>query len=223
MDQWKKRLLAAGTAGLIVMAGAGAALAQSPVVTAGTSQTAAESYGPETGAQENAELENSIRIWGPVLEVLEDGIVIDNQSGISSPGEMVLHISEEESRVLDAADGLPVSLSELQVGEVVYANIGMAMTMSLPPQTNAKVVICRIPEDFKAPEYIQVQSMQWNEDTSWTLTGTNGTEYHVPADCPVSPYLTRNIVTLQDVTEARTLLVWSDEQNTAQKLLLFAE
>lgn len=223
MNQWKKRLLAVGTAGLMVMAGAGAALAQSPVVTAGASQTAAESYGPGSDAQEHTEMDAGIRVWGPVLEVLEDGLVIDNQSGVSSPGEMVLHISQEESRVLDAVNGLPVSLSELQAGEVVYANIGMAMTLSLPPQTSAKMVICQIPEDFKAPEYIQVQSMQWNEDTSWTLTAVNGTEYHVPADCPVSPYLTRNIVTLQDVTEFRTLLIWSDDQNTAQKLLLFAE
>lgn len=223
MNQWNKRLLVAGAAGLITIAGAGAALAQSPVLTAGISQAAEESYGPGTEGQAPAEMEASIRVWGPVLEVLEDGIVIDNQSGISSPGEMVLHISQEESRVLDAVDGLPVAVSEIQVGEVVYANIGMAMTMSLPPQTNAKMVICQIPADFKAPEYIQVQSMQWNEDTSWTLTATNGTEYHVPADCPVNPYLTRNIVTLQDVTEARTLLVWSDAENVAQKLLLFAE
>lgn len=223
MNKWNKRLLAAGAAGLITIAGAGAALAQSPVLTAGASQTVAEGYGPGVEGQESAAMEASIRIWGPVLEVLEDGIVIDNQSGNSSPGEMVLHISQDESLVLDAVNGLPVSLSEIQVGEVVYANIGMAMTLSLPPQTSAKVVICQIPADFKAPEYIQVQSMQWNEDTSWTLTATNGTEYHVPADCPVNPYLTRNIVTLQDVIESRTLLIWSDAQNAAQNLLLFAE
>ncbi len=221
MKKWNKQLLAAGVAGLLTIAGAGAALAQSPVITAGISQSADEGYGP--GAEPEEVMAETVRVWGPVVEVRENAIVIDNQSGVSFQGEMVLHISADRSRVLDAVSGLPAELSDIQVGEVIYANIGMAMTMSLPPQTTAEAVICKVPADFKAPEYIQVKSMQWNADESWTLTSVSGTEYHVPADCPVNPYLTRNIVTLQDVTESRTLLVWSDDDNIARNLMLFAD
>ena len=221
MKKWNKQLLAAGVAGLLTVAGAGAALAQSPVIPAGISQSADAGYGP--GAEPEEVMAETVRVWGPVVEVRENAIVIDNQSGVSFQGEMVLHISADSSRVLDAVSGMPAALSDIQVGEVIYADIGMAMTMSLPPQTTAEAVICKVPADFKAPEYIQVKSMQWNADESWTLTSVSGTEYHVPADCPVNPYLTRNIVTLQDVTESRTLLVWSDDDNIARSLMLFAD
>lgn len=221
MKKWNKQLLAAGVAGLLTVAGAGATLAQSPVITAGISQSADAGYGP--GAEPEEVMAETVRVWGPVVEVRENAIVIDNQSGVSFQGEMVLHISADSSRVLDAVSGMPAALSDIQVGEVIYADIGMAMTMSLPPQTTAEAVICKVPADFKAPEYIQVKSMQWNADESWTLTSVSGTEYHVPADCPVNPYLTRNIVTLQDVTESRTLLVWSDDDNIARSLMLFAD
>lgn len=221
MKKWNKQLLAAGVAGLLTVAGAGAALAQSPVITAGISQSADAGYGP--GAEPEEVMAETVRVWGPVVEVRENAIVIDNQSGVSFQGEMVLHISADSSRVLDAVSGMPAALSDIQVGEVIYADIGMAMTMSLPPQTTAEAVICKVPADFKAPEYIQVKSMQWDADESWTLMSVSGTEYHVPADCPVNPYLTRNIVTLQDVTESRTLLVWSDDDNIARSLMLFAD
>ena len=165
----------------------------------------------------------TIRVWGPVLSVEDGSICIDNQSGVSSAGEMILHIAEGETLVLGAENGFPVALSDIQVGEVIYANIGQAMTMSLPPQTTAEVVICNVPADFRAPEYVQVQSMQWKEDGRGILTATNGSVYQIPEDCPIIPYLTRNLVMLQDVTESRSLLVWSDAENVAQNLVLFAE
>ena len=37
------------------------------------------------------------------------------------------------------------------------------------------------------------------------------------------PYLTRQIVSLEDVEQGSNLLVWSDDQNQAQKLVLFAK
>ena len=164
-----------------------------------------------------------IRIWGTVTSVEENRIVLNNQSGASFEGEMVLHISDETTKVLGAVDGLPLSLSDIHVGDSVYAYIGPAMTLSLPPQTAAEMIIAGIPADFKVPEYITVDSMTWNEDTSWTLVSSEGTTYQIPGECPVIPYLTRQMVYLPDVTEGRELLIWSNAENVGQKLVLFNE
>ncbi len=182
----------------------------------------------ESDVEENADLEadaavsETICVWGPVVSVEEGSIMIDNQSGISSDGDMVLQIAED-TRILEAENGFPVELTDIKEGEVIYANIGPAMTMSLPPQTTAEAIICQVPEDFKAPAYVQVVEMELGKDESYVLTASNGETYQVAADCQIIPFLTRNIVTLQDVTEASTVLVWSDAENNAERLVLFAE
>ena len=193
---------------------------QSPTILAGGGQKE-DAGGPSTGRQDAAM--DMIRIWGPVLGV-EDGIIrIDNQSGTSYAGEIVLNISDEYSRVLDAPNGYPVSSDTIQAGDFIYAYIGPAMTMSIPPMTTAEMVICQVPEDFRAPDYVRVKSMQENTDGSRILTATDGAVYHVPSDCQILPYLTRNIVQLSDVAESSTCLIWTDDAGSAQKIVLFAQ
>ena len=80
----------------------------------------------------------------------------------------------------------------------------------------------QIPADMKAPEYITVKSMTADADGNWKLVSTAGTEYAVAADCRIMPYLTRQIVSLEDVAQGSNLLVWSNAENQAQKLVLFA-
>lgn len=217
----KKVITAVCCAGVMAAAGVMSAMAQAPTVTVGQSAVEiGQSAGPAAGDQE-VNVEDKIQIWGPVLSVDEDSIRIDNQSGVSFEGEMVLHISDETTKVLDAVGGLPISLEDIKEGEVIYAYIGQAMTMSLPPQTTAEMIIGNIPADYKVPEFVTVQSMTWNEDTSWTLVAANGTTYHIPGDTPIVPYLTRQMVTLESVTEGREVLIWSDAENNGQKLVLF--
>lgn len=217
----KKVITAVCCAGVLATAGVMSSMAQSPTVTVGQSMTEiGQTAGPDTGNQE-VSVEDKIQIWGPVLSVDENTIHIDNRSGASFEGEIVLHISDETSKLIDAVNGFPVSMGEIEVGEVIYAYIGQAMTMSLPPQTAAEMIIANIPADFKVPEFVTVQSMTWNEDTSWTLVTTSGVTYHIPGDTPITPYMTRQMVTLEDVTEGRELLVWSDAENNGRQLVLF--
>lgn len=210
--------------GLLVAACAGMAQAQSPTIQAGASRQETAVTGPAVG-QEQTEVSahELLCIWGTVTNVTDGQITINNQSGVSYAGEIILNIDPEESKVLGAENGFPVQLSDITVGETIYAYIGQAMTMSLPPMTNASTVICKIPADYKVPEYVTVQSVTAKEDGSIELTGTSGITYQAAADCEIIPYLTRNIVRLQDVTESSNLLVWSNDENQAQKLVLFAE
>lgn len=194
-----------------------------PAEAAAPAETAAQMDGTQAdGAPDGVRLD-TICVWGPVVSVDEGSITIDNQSGNSFEGEMVLTISDELSLVLDAENGFPVQVSDVQKGEVVYAYIGPAMTMSLPPVTNAAMVICQIPADLRVPEYVTVSSMEKESDGSFTLTALNGSVYHIPADCQIIPYLTRNMVRLEDVTESRTCLIWSDDAGNGEKIVLFQE
>ncbi len=160
-------------------------------------------------------------IWGPVLSINEKTIMIDNQSGVSYSGEIVLNIDPEATRVLDAVNGFPVQLSDLKEGEIIYAYIGPAMTMSIPPMTTATTVICQIPQDFAVPSFLTVKSMEQQADESYVLTGTDGTVIQVPADCNILPYLTRNLVRLTDVEKGSQCLVWSGSDGHAEKIVLF--
>lgn len=167
----------------------------------------------------------SILVRGQVLrtDAESNQIVIDNQSDQSVKGEIVLNISQEDTKVLDAVDGLPVSLEDISEGEVIYAYIGPVMTLSLPPITTSSMIICKIPADFRVPEYVKVNEMKKQEDGSYRLTGTNETEYSVPANCVILPYLTRNMVSLEHVTKGNNCLVWLGEETQVSKLVLFAE
>ena len=185
-----------------------------------TAETATEVEETETGLAIE-----SILVWGQVLRTDAEfnRIVIDNQSNNSVKGEIVLNIAEENTRVLDAVDGLPVSLTDISEGEIIYAYLGPAMTLSLPPITTPSMVICKIPADFRVPEYVKVSEMEKQEDGSYLLTGTNKTEYSVPADCVILPFLTRNMVRLEHVAEGNYCLVWMGNEAQVSKIVLFAD
>ena len=84
----------------------------------------------ETG---DAAVQNSNRIYGVITDVSasEQTITVDNQSDVSSTGEMILTIDPSNTEIIDAQTGLPVELSEVQSGSF-EAYLGDAMTMSLP-------------------------------------------------------------------------------------------
>ena len=197
-------------------------------------QQPADSQGQETqaSAEDTEQLpgdigqagENtSVRIWGPILRVEDGNVVIDNRSEVSFRGEMVVTVDPEHTRILDGENGYPVEVSELNEGEAVFVYIGSAATMSEPPMVNASLILCKIPSDLRVPDYVHVTAMEEQSDGSYLLSGDNGIQYLVPADCEILPFLTRNVVTLQDVQAGGSCLIWSDERRTAQKIVLFAE
>ncbi|MCI8658841.1 MAG: hypothetical protein HFG54_01135 [Lachnospiraceae bacterium] len=217
-----KIVLAGCCVGVLALGYSGLAQAQSPTILAGTSRQEQEAGGPSGTLPEEGSIADTIRIWGTVLGV-EDGMLrIDNQSGTSFAGEIILNIDPDYSRVVDGENGYPVDLSSIQAGQFIYAYIGPAMTMSLPPMTTAEMVICQIPEDFRAPDYVQVESME-KADDGWNLTAKDGTSYYVPSECPILPYLTRNMVRLEDVTKDSSCLVWMGDEGNVQKIVLFPE
>lgn len=186
--------------------------------------TAAESAADNVEDMNGQDALQSLRIYGPVTKQEDGRLSIDNQSDMSISGEIILNVSEEYTYILDAVTGLPLKEEDIKDGDTIYVYIGPAMTMSLPPMTNADVIFANIPADAKVPDYIEVQSLVTDAPTSKSvLTAADGTEYTVESDCNIFPYLTRNIVTLDDLTQGRKCVVWSDEDNAALQIMVFAE
>lgn len=165
---------------------------------------------------------NDYRIHGPVTKSEHGQLIIDNQESTGYTGEIILNISSETTKILDAVTGSPVTVDDIRDGETIYAYIRPVMTMSIPPMTNASLILCNIPADFRVPAYQQSDVLTVNEDgVSGSVKTTDGTTYTIPADCEIFPYLTRNIVRIQDLTEGRTFLVWADDQNRASRIMVF--
>ncbi len=200
---------------------------------ADTSTTEAET----APAGEETDVTAPVKIWGTIVSVEGDEntadepdvpaagamITVDNQSDVSSPGEMIIHIDPAHSVVVDAVNGLPVELSDLEEGESFVAYLGPAMTMSLPPQVTAYAVIVKIPEDFKAPTFVFSAGAIVDTDNGKLLDAYGEQDYMLADDVEVLPYLTRNIVTLEDIHDGSRCLIWTDEYDMVTKIVLFAD
>lgn len=163
------------------------------------------------------------RIWGTISH-FGDRVSITNVQGDITDTELILNISDQ-TRIVDAVDGFPVAAADLQDGQVVYAYVSQAMALSYPGQTHAEMIICGIPADFAAPSYETVKTLTALSDngqnTDWQLTTMRGSTYQINSETVVLPFLTRNLVTAQDLTEGRTFLVWSDANGNASKIVMF--
>ena len=55
------------------------------------------------------------------------------------------------------------------------------------------------------------------------LIAADGTEFTLAEDCNIFPYLTRNIVTLDDLHRERNVWVWSDKDETQLPRLCYLQ
>ena len=174
-----------------------------------------------------------VRVWGAVTR-LENGTVLLKNSNENDPyHEVVLHLAET-TPVVDAVTGLPLD-RELRDGETVYAWVGPAMTLSLPPQAAAEVVVANIPEDFGAPQYYQVARINQMESVERdgplaavevAVTSGLGLDIGEPGlritgQAELLPWKTRQIVQLEDLQPGSQFLAWTDSDGQVIRVLLF--
>lgn len=172
-------------------------------------------------ADEGPGLSSVIPIHGTVNQKSDGRLSITRQDGDMAGQEVIVQISDK-TKLLDAVNGYPQTLESLKSGETVYAYVSPAMTMSLPPITNAELVLSGIPADFKVPEYVTIKSVTANGANAGTIKTRDGKTYTVPEGCQLLPYLTRNIVTLKDLSKGQTCLIWTQaDGSTATKLVAF--
>lgn len=186
--------------------------------------TASEST-EETEAKEEEgllDLTAPTRIWGDIVTVDGGQIVVDNQSDEGYVGEIIFNIPSEGACVLDAESGFPVALDQLEAGRF-EAYLGPVMTMSIPPQTNPYVVLVNIGKDTQVPRYAVSVGTIMERDGIRILEASDGEEYRLSEDVEVEPYLTKNIVTLDDIKEGTRCMVWTDADEWAYRVMIFSE
>ena len=166
------------------------------------------------------------RVWGKVSPWDGDGVFLKNDDKDDHMNEVVVHVGE--APVVDAATGLPLDLESVKEGDTLYAWIGPAATMSLPPQVFAKVVVGNVPADAKAPEYYELSSGGWKDPAgsdeivfSYRDAEGNSQDLPVPLDAEVTPWLTRQIIRLDDIRPGEHILVWRNEKDVVTKVLVF--
>ena len=64
----------------------------------------------ESMEESQPEVPQSVRIYGPVTKMEDGRLSIDNQSGMSTSGEIILNVADDMTYILDAMTGFPVAL-----------------------------------------------------------------------------------------------------------------
>ncbi|MDO4329734.1 MAG: hypothetical protein Q4C66_10410 [Lachnospiraceae bacterium] len=165
-----------------------------------------------------------VKLQGTLNEVMDGSFSMNRQFENGYQEEVIVHVDPEQTLILDGVNGFPADLSSVQPGSSIYAYVGPAMTMSIPPQMSAVMVLVDIPQDAAAPEYVTAAgALEEDGQGGYRLTTADGNRIPVPADCQIIPYLTRQMVRLSDITEGRRCLVWLGADGIAQKIVLFNE
>ncbi len=142
--------------------------------------------------------------YGTITEVADDYVMVKTMDN-----EEIQFNTSEFTQVIDANTVMPLDLKsrETDLVMITYAN---AMTMSLPPQAYAFAIVGNIKSEMGNPMFTIVEEVKTAEDGIVIVTDGGMKEITVPANAQVSPYLTRNIVTLADIKEGSNVLLWYD-------------
>ena len=137
---------------------------------------------------------------------------------------LVINLGEKPV-VVDCLTGQPLALKERR-DDYIAAYYGPAAALSMPPQSNAIVVICDIPQDYKLPHYGRVESIERAAGQVKVTIDNGSLIVAINKDTPIFPYLTKNIVTTDVIDIGADLLMWYPivgmsfpAQATAEKVL----
>ena len=145
-------------------------------------------------------------------EIMIAAAVSGNDSSVD-PEDIIYHTADGVP-VIDAVSGLPVALQEIAEGSTVYVWSSEAMTLSLPAQTNLQALVVNIPQDTAAPQYIVVKGIEWSkDDVTLSFTDHSGRTWTADSETRISPYRTKQVVSLDDIKKGTRLFIWPSSDN----------
>lgn len=164
------------------------------------------------------------RVWGKVSPWEGEGISLKNDDKDDPMSEVVLNVGEDTA-IVDAATGLPMDRTAIKEGDTLYAWIGPAATMSLPPQVFPTVIVGNVPAGANPPELCEIAqnvrrfAPEDQKNPVFPLAGRGTLE--VTDKTVYTPWRTRQIVTIEDLIPGTRVLVWKDAEGRAEKVLVF--
>ncbi len=113
---------------------------------------------------------------------------------------------DENTWLMDGQTGYPVALADLKGKEVAVSH-SMAMTMSLPAQSYAYAVIAK---GDVMPNFAIIEEVTETENGVRLTTENGGMWVTVSKDAQISPFRTRNIVTMEDLQPGAQVVLYYD-------------
>lgn len=192
-----------------------AALSAALCVTAAAAETA-------PAAEEPEKLPPFVQVWGKVSPWEGEGIYLKNDDKDSHLNEVVIHPGDAPA--VDGATGLPLDLEKVKEGDTLYVWTGPAMALSLPPQMSALVIVGNVPAGAAAPEFCEIAqravSPAPGDKGNPTFALTGGETLEVTDKTVYTPWLTRQMVRMEDLNPGDRALVWKDKNGAAEKVQL---
>lgn len=200
---------------------------ETPAVISPNTVEVTDTAAENTEAEVQPVVEMPVRVFGTV-QIMENGNLLV-KSDADENIEYVVKITDETA-IVDAATGDPVGKTDIEDGEKVCAWLSNAMTFSLPPQSNAVLIVANAAEESEVPEYYQVVGLDLTPMpaiypplpvTEANLPVWDGTTLKIPATAELTPYRTKNIVTLESLVPGTKILTWNDEEGNVDKVVVF--
>lgn len=141
-----------------------------------------------------------------VKEIFENDSILVEIDGT----EVVLKISEK-TYVIDAQTGIPASSKTIKVGETVHVYYSPIMTRSLPPQSNATAIVVNVQKDKTVPQLFTVKEIVSKTDKEIRVLNEEGDLIiAIEADKPISPFKTKQNVSIESIEVGTQMFVWYD-------------
>nr|WP_326213226.1 stalk domain-containing protein [uncultured Oscillibacter sp.] len=192
-----------------------AALSAALCVTAAAAETA-------PAAEEPEKLPPFVQVWGKVSPWEGEGIYLKNDDKDSHLNEVVIHPGDAPA--VDGGTGLPLDLEKVKEGDTLYVWTGPAMALSLPPQMSVLVIVGNVPAGAAAPEFCEIArravSPAPGDKGNPTFALTGGETLEVTDKTVYTPWLTRQMVRMEDLNPGDRALVWKDKNGAAEKVQL---
>lgn len=123
-----------------------------------------------------------------------------------------------------------MELSDLKDGETVYAWVGPVMTLSLPPQATAILILANIPADYGVPQYYEISAVTPQAmiaiypppALTWTeVTTSDGATIKITNQAELTAFSEDTTVRLEDLVPGTRMLVWTNQEGEPSRVLVF--
>lgn len=190
-------------------------------------ETETASEDTQQPAADSTQEMSSIRVYGSVQEMNDGQISIQNDNPHDMYGQIILNVTEE-TQILDAVNAETRTIADIEAGEVLYAYVSPVMTRSMPPISNAELILCDIPADFGAPEYAEVDEIIAEADGRIGLWTNRDIIYWTDPNMEILDFVSREKIDVASIKEGSKVLAWYrialqslPAQTTPDKIIVF--
>lgn len=160
-----------------------------------------------TASRPEAAMPSSIQVYGTVTEINGNQVTLENDNQNDPYSVIVLNINDD-TMILTATDCIPKKLKDLKVGETLYAYVSPIMTRSLPPISNAELVLCQIPADTAPPAYSAITEVITMDDGTPGYVTDRDFIYFIGEDTVIKTLDGKKELTAADLKPGTKVLAW---------------